>query len=220
MKVVGTILYGSNNYRLNTPESDRDYKIIVTPNFDELYSKKDLNGATVLFGDPEHYSCMDVRNFAALLAKGNPNAIEMLYSVEQHICESLRPLIEHWRILYRHKYISKVWPNFVDAVAGMMYNGFKSKGNTPKTLSRAIYFYRLIETIYMDDGVIVEDTWRNDYCCDLAKRVRANQAEIFMTPEDILNKIKETRQWEWNVETDVLREDFIIPTKTLVRKYM
>lgn len=182
MKVVGTILYGSNNYRLDTPESDRDYKIIVTPNFDELYLKKDLNGAALPFShlDPEHYSCMDVRAFANNLAKGNPNAIEMLFSTEiDDEFSDFRHLLEKWREPYFNGYVASQWYYFTEAVGGIMYNSFKRYGVTLKTASRALYFYKLVEYISNHNFVIDETVLRNDEVCELPRAIRLCGEGVF-----------------------------------------
>ena len=223
MTVIGTILIGSQNYSLDIPESDHDYKIIVTPNFNELYLKKDLNGAALPSDDPEHYSYMDVRTFANNLAKGNPNAIEMLYSVDINVNEELKKVMDVWRELYKKQYILNVWPYFVEAITGMCYNGFKAKGMTTKTVSRAIYFYRLIETIYKDDGVIDESTMRNDYCCSFARDIRLNMHDdIFETdPTTFLNQVKEAKNWVLPTSMHVVQaDDFVKPAMVLVRRFM
>ena len=36
-------LVGSHNYNLNTPESDKDYKLFVLPTYDDLYERKDYS---------------------------------------------------------------------------------------------------------------------------------------------------------------------------------
>ena len=38
-------LVGSHNYNLNTPESDKDYKLFVLPTFDDLYSREDYTAS-------------------------------------------------------------------------------------------------------------------------------------------------------------------------------
>lgn len=189
MKVVGTILYGSNNYRLDTPESDRDYKIVVTPNFDELYLKRDLNGAALPFSylDPEHYSCMDVRTFANNLAKGNPNAIEMLFSTEiDDEFSDFHHLLEKWREPYFNGYVASQWHYFTEAVGGIMYNSFKRYGVTPKTASRALYFYKLVEYISNHNFVIDETVLRNDEVCELPRAVRLLDKKVFESTNKIM----------------------------------
>jgi len=173
MQVVGTILYGSNNYKLDTAQSDRDYKIVVTPNFEELYLKKDLNGTAAPFGDPEHYSCMDVRTFANNLVKGNPNAIEMLFSTEiDDSFGQFRHLLEEWREPYIKGYVASQWDYFTKAIGGIMHESFKRYGVTPKTASRAIYFINLVDHISKNDFIINEQVLRAPEVYKKARDVR------------------------------------------------
>ena len=222
MKVVGTCLYGSQNYNCDTPQSDRDYKIIVTPNFDELYLKKDLNGAALPFGDPEHYSCMDVRTFANNLAKGNPNAIEMLFSTEiEDEFADFRHLLEAWREPYFNGYVASQWHYFTEAVSGIMYNSFKRYGVTPKTASRALYFYKLVEYISNHNFVIDETVLRNDEVCELPRAVRLLDKKVFESANKIMfnyhylvDKIGVPDTIGFNSEV------FIAPTREFVRRNM
>ena len=223
MKVVGTMLYGSQNYAISTPESDRDYKIIVTPNFDELYSKKDLNGAAVPFGDPEHYSCMDVRTFANNLAKGNPNAIEMLFSIEiEDEFSDFHHLLEKWREPYFNGYVASQWRYFTEAVGGIIYNGFKRYGVTPKTGSRAMYFYSLVEYIAKHDFLISADVLRNDEVCEVPRTIRSLNEEVFT--DNFKDFMTLYHYLVDNIDIPntfgFYPEVFITPTKEFVRRNM
>lgn len=223
MKVVGTILYGSQNLRLDIPESDHDYKIVVTPNFDELYLKKDLNGTAAPFGDPEHYSCMDVRTFANNLVKGNPNAIEMLFSTEiDDEFADFRCLLEKWREPYFNGYVASQWHYFTEAVGGIMYNSFKRYGVTRKVASRALYFYKLVEYISNHNFVIDETILRNDEVCDLPRVIRLCDEGVFSVSFEkfmdsyhhLVDKIGVPDTIGFNSEI------FITPTKEFVRRNM
>lgn len=224
MKVVGTVLFGSQNYSLDTPQSDRDYKIIVTPNFDELYLKKDLNGVALPFShlDPEHYSCMDVRTFANNLAKGNPNAIEMLFSTEiEDEFSDFRHLLEAWREPYFKGYVASQWHYFTEAVGGIMYNTFKRYGVTPKTASRAAYFTFLVLHIYNNNFVINENILRADEVCCVPCRIRLNEialessADFYMDAyHNLIDNINVTYTPAFDSDA------FITPTKEFVRRNM
>ena len=77
--IVIEALVGSHNYNLNTPSSDEDWKFFVRPTFDDLYSGKMYsNGAQTSDYD---YTAHDIRKLADLLAKSNPNFLEVLFSV-------------------------------------------------------------------------------------------------------------------------------------------
>lgn len=80
-------LVGSHNYNLNTPESDKDYKIFVIPTFDDLYFGRSYNRDFI--GDTEDCSIHDIRKLSSLLSKSNVNFLEVLFSEEFIIDEDL-----------------------------------------------------------------------------------------------------------------------------------
>ena len=76
--LLGRFLIGSNNYNLDLPDSDKDYKEIVMPNFTDLYFNRTLNAQI-----DEHKSLVDYRFFCQKLAKANASYIYILVSKEK-----------------------------------------------------------------------------------------------------------------------------------------
>lgn len=90
---VGKFLYGSQNYNLSTPESDKDYKWVEVPNWNELFYRETLNRQV-----DENNSVWDLRDFCKNLMKANPNALELLFSIEQeYFDEELKELLDFVR---------------------------------------------------------------------------------------------------------------------------
>lgn len=161
---VGKFLYGSQNYNLSTPESDKDYKWIEVPDWNELFYRETLNRQV-----DENNSVWDLRDFCKNLMKANPNALELLFSVEQeYFDEELKELLDFVRenvgALVREN-----WEKFSSAVLGIAWNGVKRNGENPKTVSRLVYFWLLWGSLIGDNGVhgsgtngeMTEETWRN-----------------------------------------------------------
>lgn len=71
-------LVGSHNYNLNTPESDKDYKIFVAPTFDDLYFNKQFSNSII--GETADYDIHDIRKVSHLWWKANVNFLEVLFS--------------------------------------------------------------------------------------------------------------------------------------------
>lgn len=71
---------GSHNYNLNDSGSDRDYKVVIAPNFNDLYEStmfsKDRIGKTF------DISVHDVRKMPNVWKKANINFLEILFSKE------------------------------------------------------------------------------------------------------------------------------------------
>lgn len=174
MKEIANILYGSQNYGLSNSDSDKDYKVLLCPEFEDFYNYHKVDKQDLPNGyDHEHYSPMSVIQFHSLLMKGNPNCIEMLFSVETNSQNGgfLR-YIMRMRELYHESYVALVWDNFYSAIKGMIINGISREGNTPKMVSRAYYLFKLTEYIRRHNFAIGSYTWRNDDATLAAKRIR------------------------------------------------
>ena len=92
-------LFGSHNYNLNTPESDKDYKIFLVPNLNDLYDKVELNEDHL--SKEEDYSVHDIRKFGRILFKSNISFTEILFSKELMIDGELKELVERREDLAR-----------------------------------------------------------------------------------------------------------------------
>lgn len=125
-KVALKALVGSHNYNLNTPESDKDYKIFVIPTFDDLYFGRSYNEDFI--GEKEDCSIHDIRKLSHLLSKSNVNFMEVLFSEELTIDEDLddrsKELIS--AIFDMKDDIAKMnLPYLYDACIGMYFNKMK-----------------------------------------------------------------------------------------------
>lgn len=179
MKIWLATEYGSTNYGLDGPESDHDYKLIAVPDFDDLYHGRNLSEKQYLPAeyDPEHYSTLDIRQWNRLLKDGNINAIEYLFS------QNVKPLnlihsegLYAWRILaqvyYQEGYAREVWPTVFSSAKGVVLNSLKRYGPTPKTVSRACYYYELLRHIAQNDFKINKDIWKKHEVIDMAWTIR------------------------------------------------
>lgn len=150
MKVLFETLYGSQNYGLSGPTSDKDYKIIMLPDFDDLFYNRSPHLPEGK--DPEHYSVMDVRKWVSLLKKGNFNAIEYLYSTEYNNCgERVGELFSVLRHIFTNGYLAATWPYFISACIGMSLEANKRGGYTPKTVSRMCWLNEFVHHVVGED---------------------------------------------------------------------
>lgn len=79
-RIVGIFVYGSQNYELDTPESDIDTKCIVVPTFDDIcFNKKPVSYTHVRAND-EHIEFKDVRLMLNEFRKQNMNFVEILFT--------------------------------------------------------------------------------------------------------------------------------------------
>ena len=162
-KFIGKFLYGSQNYNLDNSKSDKDYKWIEMPDWEDLFYRKTLNRQI-----DENNSVWDLRDFCKNLMKANPNALELLFSVEQeYFDENLKELL----IFARENVGSLIrvnWEKFSSAIHGIAWNGLKRNGENPKTVSRLVYFWLLWFSLISDNGhpeigtngEMTDETWR------------------------------------------------------------
>ena len=78
--IVGIFLQGSQNYGLNTEDSDVDTKLIVAPTLEEIARNWKPVGTTFIRENGEHIDFKDVREYIPLFRKQNFNFIEILFT--------------------------------------------------------------------------------------------------------------------------------------------
>jgi predicted nucleotidyltransferase len=79
-RIVGLFYQGSGNYGLDTPTSDVDTKLIVTPTFHELAMNKQPVSTTHVRANDEHIDFKDVRLYIQTFRKQNLNFLEILFT--------------------------------------------------------------------------------------------------------------------------------------------
>ena len=78
--IVGIFLQGSQNYGLDTANSDIDTKLIITPTLDEIAKAVPPVSTTYIRENEEHIDFKDVRNYLQTFRKQNLNFLEILYT--------------------------------------------------------------------------------------------------------------------------------------------
>ena len=158
------ILYGSQNYNLATAESDKDYKWIQIPSIEDLFYRNTLNSQM-----DDNNSIWDFRDFGKYILKANPNALELVFSTEiEYFNSDFKELMLYIRNNCG-SLIRKNWKDFSSAVYGIGLQSSLRNGITPKTVSRAVYFFLLWLSLTGDagekgmgtNGEMTEETWRS-----------------------------------------------------------
>ena len=78
--IVLIALQGSQNYNLDTPSSDVDTKLIITPSFKDIALAKQPVSTTHVRLNEEHIDFKDIRLYASCFRKQNLNFIEILFT--------------------------------------------------------------------------------------------------------------------------------------------
>lgn len=152
--LLGKFLVGSNNYNLDLPESDKDYKGIVMPNFTDLYFNKTLNAQI-----DEHKSLVDYRFFCQKLTKANPNYVEMLFSKEKEFLDDGFVRIFELARETLPSILRLSWDNFVLATLSMARNSLKRTDQESKMVARAVFLCYLLERVYEKNGELTDSDW-------------------------------------------------------------
>lgn len=172
-RVLGEILYGSQNYGLNGPNSDKDYYEIVMPSFYDLYYQKEAS-------DKKSW---DIRKFTKLILDGNFNAIELLFSVEKYFYS---PEFEYlWYTLraYSSDIVARRSLKFYYSVRGCFMNSLdravtaENEDSYLKHIARAQYFVDMLDNLRLSHFYMRDDAWRGIFT-ENARNIRFNYAPV------------------------------------------
>lgn len=167
MKNLARILYGSQNYNLSGPNSDKDYHAIVFPSIAELYAGK-------IHSTEQEW---DVRHFVNLILKGNFNALELLFSTEKEFNDA--NFKELW-FFYRGcssticEYKSK---NFYYSCRGYAFKSLTraedaiNEEQYVKQMARAQYMLDFLNGVRISHFQLTDNTWRGLFT-ETARKIR------------------------------------------------
>ena len=97
--VVGTFLQGSQNYGLDTEESDIDTKVIIVPSFNDVVLNKKPVSTTAILPSDEHIDVKDIRCYFDCIKKQNINFLEVLFTdykfIKPEFKEAFQPMLDN-----------------------------------------------------------------------------------------------------------------------------
>ena len=195
MKPVAQILYGSQNYMLDGPDSDFDYKLLMMPDFNDFYSyhKVDKNDLPEGY-DPEHYNVMSILTFDKNVRKGNINALEMLFSRDIKCAKAIEVYFDAAKRAYSRGYLFIVWDSFMATVEGMIKNSLDRYGVNRKSASRALYLINLCYFVAEHDFVMDNTTWAVKSVFAEARELRFNEEKELPTKEAIIATFNDVKR--------------------------
>jgi len=132
-EIVVNALVGSHAHNLQTPESDRDFKLFITPTFEDLFNGTMFSFADI--SDTVDFSVHDVRKLGEQIWKGNINFLQVLFNPEGTHDNGLDFLFEN-----RERIAQANIPNFLNSTMGMhrekMSTLHKGTGNTQHLIEK------------------------------------------------------------------------------------
>ena len=79
-RIVGIFVQGSQNYGVDTVNSDLDTKLIITPTLDDLIYNRSPKSYTHVRDNDEHIDVKDIRLYMDCFRKQNVNFLEILFT--------------------------------------------------------------------------------------------------------------------------------------------
>lgn len=184
--IIGTFLHGSQNYNLDTTESDIDTVSIYVPTVDFAIVNSPKNHQLIIDdGSNEHCTIKDIRNYANELLKSNPNAIELLYT---------KYSIYDWDFKYfianREKFLKYNPSSFFNAADGLALSYLKrcdEKG--VRNFYRIAIMLDNVSSNNLCNPYLLTDTLREDvFNAARAKKEYEDLGQFFENTKDFLSK--------------------------------
>lgn len=131
-EIIGVFLHGSQNYHLNTPESDVDTRALVLPTFEEIALNKAPVSQELCFDDGGRCVVRDVRLVFREFLKQNPDSLEILcthyHILNEKYAGDFYPVLQHADQIARYDPRS-----FVKSLYGMICSNERKLSNTLST---------------------------------------------------------------------------------------
>lgn len=172
-RVLGEILYGSQNYGLDGPNSDKDYYEIVMPSFYDLYYQKEASGK----------KSWDIRKFTKLILDGNFNAIELLFSVDKQFYSQDFEFLWYYLRAISSDIVARRSKKFYYSIRGCFKASLDNadKADSVETyvkhMARAQYFVDLLDHVRLSHFYLTENAWRGNFT-ENARNIRFNHAPV------------------------------------------
>lgn len=136
-RMVGIFYQGSGNYGLDTPNSDVDTKLIVTPTFYDLAMNRQPVSTTHVRANNEHIDFKDIRLYIQTFRKQNLNFLEILFTKYAII----NPIYKNeWdRLVANREDITHYnIPSAIKSMQGVAYTKYKQLENESPSHMEAI----------------------------------------------------------------------------------
>ena len=196
----GAFLYGSQNYNLDTENSDIDLVILYIPTAEKLVNlAPPLSKEETLTQTNEKNVIKDIRLFIKELLKGSPSALKILYT-DNFLINS--KYLDLWEGLkdYSFGFLQRKMNSFLKAELGIMYNVLKTTKTgifSPKSAKRIWHSaYIICNTLtFKNYNPYVYDSLREDFFKSLEnfnskKHLESSRILYYKTKEEVEKFLK------------------------------
>lgn len=141
--ILNITLYGSQNYNIDTPNSDVDVKAIYVPSITEAIVNKNWLSKELHDENNQHCEIKDIREMCKMYSKQNINFLETLFTKYRWD----NPFYDYTHFLFRvnKEKIAKCQPYYgIKSICGQGISAIKQLEKNPtdgKKMAKVIYFY-------------------------------------------------------------------------------
>lgn len=212
-KVNNEILFhaiqGSQNYELDTENSDVDTKAICLLSFYQTIRKQTVS-KKIQWNDESFTDLKDLGEFTSLIRKSNINTLEVLFAKKYSYNKKYEKLIE--QLLQNRELIAKINPyRLLKSETGISYSIFKrNKGYKTSTYTKDSYHILRVENFlnnFFINGDSFENSLTNNENKDIIlqiknKEMSPNQAnEILIKSMNNIHKL--SNEIKKNINKDI-----------------
>lgn len=235
-EVVGVWLQGSQNYNLDTEQSDVDTKCIILPSFEDIVKGSEPYSHTHIRENNEHIDIKDIRVMIEMFRKQNNSYIEILFTSYFIINPEYEELV-HELINMREKIARMHVNQALRCLAGMSMEKYKALehpypgtlnkiekfGYDPKQLHHIVRLNDLMKK-YIEGKPYSEcltPTNRSELIDIKLGKYSLEEARQYAKLYDDLNKELKNRATTSADVVDKETENFLIEIKTkFIRKHL
>ena len=181
------LLYGSQNFGYDTPESDKDWLEFVYPTWEDIVSNN-MKNKERKNEDGSVTKVKDIRLIIKMVEKSNFNDLQVLYSQEMYGCEDLKWFIDNRDALVKHNLHQLFYTN-----KGYILSCLKS--GTQKDLVRALAFTNMIVKAFNENEFVMREP-------KFSKIREANSQEFNECKEYIYKKLSEYEGFAYALDKD------------------
>ena len=181
------LLYGSQNFGYDTPESDKDWLEFVYPTWEDIVSNN-MKNKERKNEDGSVTKVKDIRLIIKMVEKSNFNDLQVLYSQEMYGCEDLKWFIDNRDALVKHNLHQLFYTN-----KGYILSCLKS--GTQKDLVRALAFTNMIVKAFNENEFVMREP-------KFSKIREANSQEFDECKEYIYKKLSEYEWYAYALDKD------------------
>lgn len=204
-EVVGVFLFGSQNYGLDSEESDIDAKAIVVPTFDDICENSPATNKHIKFEDGSTLVVKDIRLYCKELKKQGLSTLETLFTKYSYVNHKYRKI---WDMLqsiaepicrYDTVQCVRAFVGTISNQFNFLKNSIEYEDNIRYKSLCSMQFHRQMLYRYID-GESFEDILKLEHLNDLHK----TKFDCTLSAQEVMSVAQSILE-----ESIITKEDFI-----------